>query len=307
MPNNLSPLGIISVRDLEFRLGFNRNVLIDAADRAPQYYHPYKKPGPKLRIIDNPKGILKEIQARIQSSFLGKIPLPTHIQGGVSKRSPITNARKHLNADTVVTLDIRKCFPSITNRHVFHAWWKVLGCSPRIARILTKLTTFERHLPQGAPTSTTLANIVLSELDVQIGILCEAKNVTYSRFVDDLIFSGTNARTVINEVVKILKTDGFRTPHAKIKIMGPKSRHQITGIVVNRKLGVTLERKAKIRAAIQQLKGSRSATPKLPSLVGRINFVSQVNPVVGASLKKLLGAPFPETAEQIHTGSAQKP
>ena len=307
MPNSLSPLRIVSIRDLEFRLGFNRKVLIDAADNAPHFYRPFTKPGPKPRIIDNPTGILKEIQARIQSRLLVKIPLPTHIQGGVSERSPITNARQHLNADTVVTLDLRKCFPSVTNQHVFHAWWKILSCSPRIARLLTKLTTFERHLPQGAPTSTTLANIVLSELDVQIGTLCEAKNVTYSRFVDDLIFSGTNARTVINEVVEILKTDGFRTPHAKIKIMGPKSRHQITGIIANRKLGVTRERKAKIRAAIQQLKRSKNATQKLPSLVGRINFVSQVNPVVGASLKKLLGAPFPETAEQIRTRSAQKP
>ena len=172
---------------------------------------------------------------------------------------------------------------------------------------MTKLTTFERHLPQGAPTSTTLANIVLSELDVPIGTLCEARNVTYSRFVDDLIFSGTNARTVINEVVKILKTDGFRTPHAKTKIMGPKSRHQITGIVANRKLGVTRDSRSKIRAAIQQLKGSKNATQQIPSLVGRINFVGQVNPVVGASLKKLLDASFPETVKQIHTRSTQNP
>ena len=307
MPDKLSPLGIVSLRDLEFRLGFNRKVLTNAADKAPRLYRPFTKPAPKPRIIDNPTGILKEIQARIQSSLLVKIQLPTHIQGGVSKRSPITNARKHLNADTVVTLDIRKCFPSITNQQVFHAWWKILGCSPRIARILTKLTTFERHLPQGAPTSTTLANIVLSEIDDQIDTLCEARNVTYSRFVDDLIFSGADARTMINEVVKIVKTDGFRTPHAKIKIMGPRSRHQITGIIANRQLGITRENKAKIRAAIQQLKRSKNAAQELRSLLGRINFVSQVNPVVGASFNKLLGAQFPESAKKFHTASSQKP
>jgi hypothetical protein len=307
MPDSPFTIGILSLRDLEFRLGFNRNVLLDTADTAPQFYRPFTKRGSKPRLIDNPTGILKVIQARIQSNLLAKIPLPTHIQGGVSKRSPITNATKHLNANTVVTLDICKCFPSITNRQVFRAWRKIFGCSPTIAHILTKLTTFERHLPQGAPTSTTLANIVLSEIDDRIGTLSKARNVTYSRFVDDLIFSGTDARSVINEVVRILKMDGFRIPHAKMKVMGPRSRHQITGIVANRKLGIPREQQAKIRAAIQQLKRSNRPTRELRSLLGRITFVSQVNPMVGASLKKMLAASYPEATEEFHTNLSQNP
>jgi retron-type reverse transcriptase len=275
-------------------------VLLETADTAPRYYRPFIKSGLKPRTIDNPTGLLKVIQARIQRTLLAKIPLPSEIQGGVAGRSPVTNAAKHLKTSTVVTLDIRKCFPSITNKHVFRAWRNVLGCSPTLARILTKLTTFERHLPQGTPTSTTLANIVLSVKDQEIKSLCKARNLTYTRFVDDLVFSGEYARSVINDVVKLLKADGFRTPHAKIKIMGAKRRHQITGIVANRKLGVTRARKGKIRALIHNLKKSKNSEAELISLVGRIGFVSQVNPVTGRYFKKLLSAALPEGSRDNH-------
>ena len=297
MPQEVSTLNIYSLRDLQYRLGFNRDLLWDVAETAGRYYRPFPTYDKnKTRWIDNPVGILKEVQARIQNQLLSQITFPSHIQGGVPGRSPITNATMHLGAPVVVMLDIRKCFPSITNQQIFHSLRNRLDCSPTVSHLLTKLTTFEGHLPQGAPTSTTLANIVLAECDEEVKAWCARYGITYTRFVDDLAFSGSLARAIINSTVKVLKRHGFRTPHAKLKILGPRVRHQITGIVANTKLGVAREKRGKIRAGIHRLKyvdNANSAERAILSLQGKIAFVRQVNRGSGESLKKLLEENFP--------------
>ena len=292
MAQEIFPLKICSLRALQYRLGFDRELLWDVAETAGRYYRPFPKyKGDKVRWIDNPVGILKELQGRIQDRLLSSIVFPDHIQGGVTGRSPITNASAHVGAPLVVMLDVRKCFPSITNKHIFHAWRTMLGCTPTISHLLTKLTTYEGHLPQGAPTSTTLANIVLARCDEEIRIWCSHYGITYTRFVDDLVFSGNSARSVINNVVEVLKRNGFRAPHAKQKIMGPRVRHQITGVVANTTLGVAREKRAKVRAEIHRLRfieNPDKAKKAALSIQGRIGFVSQANPRSGASLRKLL-------------------
>jgi len=288
MSSDITPLKIYSLRDLEYRIGFNRQLLRQTAATAGHYYRPFPKKGPKPRMIDNPVSILKEIQGRIQERLLSDISLPDHMHGGVTSRSPITNASQHVQATVVVTLDIRKFFPSVTNKHIFHVWRNVLDCSPTIARLLTQLTTFERHLPQGSPTSTTLANIVLAESDQKIKSLCKEQGIVYTRFVDDLIFSGESARSIINSVVRILKKSGFRVPHAKMQVMGPRKRHQITGMVVNRTIAVPREKRANIRAAIHSLESLKDSGRQTLSIIGRIGFVRQVNRPSAESLQRLL-------------------
>jgi RNA-directed DNA polymerase len=291
MAKDAFALKINSFRDLEFRLGFNRERLSAIAQTAGRYYRPYTDfKGSKPRRIDQPVGILKDLQSRIQKRLLSEIIFPEQVQGGVRDRSPITNARRHVGARVVVMLDVRKCFPSITNKHIFHAWRVILGCSPTISSLLTKLTTFEGHLPQGSPTSTTLANIVLSACDDEIQASCGDFDIAYryTRFVDDLVFSGDQARDVINKAVQILKQNGFRAPHAKLRIMGPKVQHQITGVVVNAKLGVARKKRAKIRAAIDHLRKDENPCRAMPAIQGKIGFVKQVNRSSGESLEKLL-------------------
>ncbi len=281
-------LKIYSLRDLEHRLGSNRHKLRELARTAGAYYRPFVKRDSKGRIIDNPILGLKVVQARIQERLLSTLHLPDHMQGGVPGRSPVTNASMHVAAKVMVTVDIRKFFPSVTNQHVFHVWRNVLDCGREVAGLLTQLTTFERHLPQGAPTSTTLANLVLSEADKKIKHLCDDKGVIYTRFVDDLILSGDRARSVINDVVKILKRTGFKAPHAKLKVMGPRKRHQITGLIVEKKLTVPPEKKARIRAAVHHLKFHQNPDKALVSIKGKIGFVKQVNPRSAESLQRQL-------------------
>jgi len=99
-----------------------------------------------------------------------------------------------------------------------------------VASLLTRLTTYERHLPQGAPTSSVLANIYLASVYGPILDLCSELVVTPGAFVDDLIFSGDKARQVMDPTRKLLGRDGFSFSAAKREILGSRSQKVITGI-----------------------------------------------------------------------------
>jgi RNA-directed DNA polymerase len=164
---------------------------------------------------------------------------------------------------------------------VFYVWNTLLGCTPTISRLLTQLTTFEGHLPQGAPTSTTLANLVLMLPDEKCQTLSQRLGLRMTRFVDDIAFSGAESRSVINPVVDILHRAGFRVPHRKIKVMPNWKPQVITGLLVNNKrIVVPREKRSKVRAAIHKLKylpaESSKRTKGITSILGRIAHIEAV-------------------------------
>jgi RNA-directed DNA polymerase len=294
-------IDLYSVAKLEALLGTDRNRLYAIAERAGSYYRPFPKreksrPFPKkfkvpkksLRLIDNPQGELKDLQSKINAALLRPLRFPRYICGGVPGKTILDNVLMHLGAPVLVTLDVRSFFPSITNRQVYNVWRNVLNCSPKIARILTRLTTFERRLPQGAPTSTPLANLVLLASDQDIRRECAAQSVTYSTWVDDLAFSGENARDVINTAVACLRTAGLSVSHRKLKIMGPGTRKTLTGVLLAQFPGVLPERLARLRSGIHKLStgdvNDNEVENYASRLQGGIAYVASIDPRKGAKL-----------------------
>jgi RNA-directed DNA polymerase len=100
--------------------------------------------------------------------------------------------------------------------------------------LLTRLTSFERHLAQGAATSTPLANILICTIDKQIRTECERMGITYSTWVDDLAFSGNDPRKIILVVITSLRRAGLRIARKKIKIMGPATQKILNGIILGK-------------------------------------------------------------------------
>jgi len=308
----LGTLDLCSFNKLEALLGFTRDEIRRVATHAGAYYMPFLKKErsrpfqrkfkpPKKRIIDNPTGILKEMQKSVQRNLLGRILLPDYLCGGVKGRTLLDNVLMHLGAKVLVTMDIKSFFPSITNKQVYAVWRRVLNCSDRIAAILTKLTTFERHLPQGAPTSTTLANLVLFSLDAPIRSECSRLSVRYSTWVDDLAFSGDNAREVINVAVRALAVSGFRAPHKKQRTMGPGTRRVLTKVLLGRFPTALPERISQLRSGIHKLKTGQIARDDLPaylrSLEGSIAHVASIDPHKGKMLHGQLAGVLQEHSE----------
>lgn len=291
-----------SLSDLEHRLGIKRDELRELLKAQSELYHPYDTPkkkhpypgkrrleklaaGPaKTRHIDNPVKQLKDLQRKILRRVLCGADLPEYMFGAVAGKTLVDHAKRHLQnqGSTLVRMDISSYYPSVTCIHVYFVWYAVLGCPPPIAKLLTQLTTFEFHLPQGAPTSPALANIYLASIYAPICLLGEQKGLTVSTWVDDLIFSGPGARTVMNTVRTILASHGFKAAPEKREIFGPRDTKVVTGGRLGRFTVRAPHRKmSELRAAIHRLRIG-SVLPEdreryLLNLTSRIAHIGQLH------------------------------
>lgn len=284
---------IVSMNHLERLLGWDRNKLRELARTAGRHYDPFDRRREaghgKWRHIDNPKGELREAQRAIQRRILAHVTLPPHMFGGVKGQSIRDNGQIHTHQPMVVTLDIKNCFPSISDRDVYAVFAGRLGYRSEIPGLLTRLTTFHHRLPQGAPTSTTLANLALVPLYEEIERIATARNLAMSFWVDDIALSGQGAEHAIGEVIAAIQARGLQVSAKKLVLMprdvGPQL---ITEVVTNR--GVSAGR-AKLQAIyheIQDLSAERN-TPehRLRRITGLINHVEQVKPHQGRRLRRL--------------------
>jgi RNA-directed DNA polymerase len=249
--------------------------------RAPRPFQ--KKPASKPRPIDNPNDDLSWAQKRANRRLLAPICFPGHVFGGIRKRSVLDNAQYHHGASLLVTVDIKQCFPSITNKHVYSVWRDLLGCAPEVSSLLTRLTTFERHLPQGAATSPLLANLLIWLIDAPIREACKRLGVAYSTWIDDLAFSGERARELVQIAAETLRANGLRVSRKKVRIMGPRTPKLLTGI----RLGAHTTRSprekiSRIRSGIHKLDsglvGQDQVEKYVKGLVAQLRFVHQPCP-----------------------------
>ena len=276
---------LLSLRDLASRLGLPLDELKELEATAGKHFRPYvlKKSG---RSIDEPTSRLMLAQRRVYENLLRPLQLPDELHGGIARRSPRTNAERHCGARSVLRVDIKSFFPTVSNEQVYRVWSRRLCCGTRVSQLLTRLTTFHRRLPQGAPTSMALANLVLLDADEKIRHLAAEQALTYTRYVDDLIFSGDDPRLVINCVAGVLAASGFRVSRKKLEVIGPSRLKEVTGLAVNptpkRGPSVSRRRVANIRAAVRQLldfeQGSPQFETELRRVDGRIRHVAQTNP-----------------------------
>jgi RNA-directed DNA polymerase len=261
-------LDLYSLRELEVLLGRSRTELEDLSLHAVRYYEPFplkpkprwfakKTKPPKKRWIDHPIDPLKAIQSRIQERLLGRLVLPEHLLGGVRGKSIVHNAQLHLGARCLVTIDIKNFFPSVKPAQVRNVFRKILNCSPGVSYLLTGLTTCRDRLPQGAPTSPLLANLVLSGLDGEIRTVCKKNGIRYSTWIDDLAFSGDSAANIVGSVIAVLMKAGFSVSHQKIRRMGPGRRKILNNLVLGRFVTVQKQYRSRIRAGIHNLRCGR--------------------------------------------------
>jgi RNA-directed DNA polymerase len=292
-------LDISSLRKLEFSLGVARTKLREVALEAEAYYSPFPKPDKfrpfqkkfkqkKVRLLDNPIEPLRGIQRQIQRKLLSSLDLPFYLCGGVKGRTLLDNVMLHAGATTVVTVDIKDFFPSIDNRRVYFVWTALLGCSPRIGAILTRLTTRSHYLPQGSSTSTMLANLALFSVDRPIREACQKAHVCYSTWVDDLAFSGVDSRGILPVVIRTLKTAGFGVSRKKIKIMGPGTKKVLNGILLDRFPTVVPERIAQLRSGIYKLRTNQVPSDSLRDYVLQLgSSIAQVGSITPEKARRL--------------------
>jgi len=279
--NELTP--VYSISNLSICLGVPVEVLLDISDKSPKLYSPFKIPKVNggFRKIDNPQPKLKAIQKKILKNILEQYTLPVQIMGGRKKYSIKDYLTLHINKPEVVSLDIKKCFPSTGYKQVFKVFRENYGYSRKNSSILTKLTTYRGYLPQGAPSSNMLLNIIITPAALEIASLCERSGCQVSFWVDDITISGESPHELIQQVIAILHKNGFAIGTSKTKIMKQSTRQEVLNHIVNRKISVS---KSKYSEYLHRYFGKISQD----EISGILNYLEYINPKQARRLRKLV-------------------
>tara|TARA_B100000029_G_scaffold487152_1_gene542320 strand:- start:183 stop:1181 length:999 start_codon:yes stop_codon:yes gene_type:complete len=247
------------------------------ADTAEQRYHVYPlisgRRNKKKRWIEAPDVDLKSAQRWLLDNLLYRLLPTTYAHGFVRGRSILSNASRHVGRRFVVTTDIRDFFPSITSAQVNDAL-QPLGLTATTRHAVVRLLTRRGQLPQGAPTSPHMANLVAQRLDLRLSGLARHHGWTYSRYADDLTFS-TIARSphgpstgapivptthftapnqLLMRIEQIVVDENFRLARNKTHVMSHHHRQTVTGLVVNRRVALPRLKRRVLRAMLHRLK-----------------------------------------------------
>lgn len=230
-------------------VGYSLNYVYGAATRQKTHYRYFeiaKRSGGK-RIIAEPLPSLKEIQKWILSNILSNVEISPAAKAFAEGRSIKENARFHRGQKYVLTVDVKDFFPSLTSRRVYAAF-KRMGYSRHVSALLTDLCCLEGALPQGAPTSPYLSNIICNALDKKHLAFSKKLGIRYTRYADDLTFSGDfRPGDVISYAYKSMREYGLKPNYEKTRLLRQHQRQEVTGIVVNSKLQAPREIRRKLR------------------------------------------------------------
>ena len=317
----------LSIGELKF-LSFHRKIA--TSSHYVRFSVPKKSGG--RRIISAPMPKLKALQYWVLENILDKIPVHEAANGFVAQRSILSNASNHIGKDVVVNIDLKDFFPTISYARVKGLFCK-LGYSEKIATILALIctepdreeamldgkkyfiATGKRALPQGAPTSPAITNIICYKMDRRFKGVADKLSFSYTRYADDLSFSANgNEQTkkvqqLLWRIKKIITDEGFTIHPKKVKVMRKGVKQEVTGIVVNKQAGLDRNTLHRFRGLIHQISRHGLDNKKwkggniVSEMIGYANFVAQVKPAQGNKFKAHLQQVFGNSAiqQQIQT------
>jgi retron-type reverse transcriptase len=263
-----------------------------------------------IRLISAPMPRMKRAQYWILENILTRIKLPEMAHGFVPSRSIVTNAQPHIGASLVINMDLKDFFPTITFPRI-KGLFLSLGYSEQVATIIGLLCSEPdtdavqldgtayfvgrglRFLPQGAPTSPAISNILCCRLDRRLAGMAAKMGFVYTRYADDLTFScradgHERLQKLLWRTRQIVTAEGFMLNTAKTRIMHRGRRQEVTGIVVNRKLSIDRKTLKRFRALLFQIDGDGPEGKTwgrggniFESIQGYAHFIRMVDPAKG--------------------------
>ncbi len=229
---------VYDVDHLAMTVGVPRTQLVRMSVTPERFYAAFrlKKRRGGSRLIEAPYHELKMVQHWLQSHVTRRLPVHDACHGFRRGCSIVTNATLHADQEYILKFDVRDFFASVPQSTVFRTFRRA-GYTPIVANMMAGLTTLNEALPQGAPTSPDLANVAAFRLDARLAGLATRHGLTYTRYADDLTFSGAGLaqRAVQRTIGHIMRDCGFRPNEDKTALLTRASQQRVTGIVVNEK------------------------------------------------------------------------
>lgn len=279
--------------ELEKALGYEAKTLYALSNNVKKHYHPAQIPkkNGEMRNLLVPDMALKSVQKAITDKILQNFPVSPYAYAyrkgfGIKK-----NARQHTGKEKVLNLDIEKFFDHILYTQVKDYAFPKAFFAEDVRILLSILCYGEKGLPQGAPSSPVITNLVMFDFDMKVGKWCEKQGIDYSRYCDDMSFSGDfDEKAVISFVKRELRRLNMSLKREKTRVAKRGSRQTVTGIVVNEIPSVPSEYRRKLRQEIYYLKKfgaghqlrryglKMTAKDYFLSLLGRVNYVLHISP-----------------------------
>ena len=278
---------------LEQDLGISAKPLYAVSNNLSKHYRKTKLPkkGGGFRNLSVPDEVLKSIQKRIAEVLLIHMPVSRYAKAYRFGSSTLRNAKHHIGKQVVLKLDILHFFDSIRYSTVKDKVFPENIYAEPLRILLTMLCYYKDALPQGAPSSPAITNIILYEFDEQIGQWCWERGIAYTRYCDDMTFSGDFDPAEVTRFIRLeLKKMGFLLNEQKTKIQRPGKQQTVTGIVVNERLSIPTDYRRKLRQELYFCRkfGIREHLQKIGleiledtyrmQLLGKVNYVLQVHP-----------------------------
>lgn len=253
-----------------------------------------KKDGTR-RTLMVPDGLLKNIQKNILRHILSTYEVSSCAMAYQKGTSVLKNASVHTGNRLVLKLDIEDFFGTISFPMVLKSAFSLKYFPLPVGTMLTALCCCQEFLPQGAPTSPAISNLVMQPFDEYMKLWCEKRGISYSRYCDDMTFSGDfNPGQVIRKVSGFLYEMGFSLNEEKTRILSCHGRQAVTGIVVNEKVQVSADYRRKLRQEVhyclkfgvkshlkrteRAIKGPEEELRYLFSLLGKIRYLLYIKP-----------------------------
>lgn len=277
-------------------------VLKGVVANVERHYNEYKirKKAGGDRPIEAPDYLLKDIQRWIYINILCKdTSINDCVHGFIPKsmnkdkvRGVLTNAAPHAGHDWLINIDLKNFFHTVKLDKV-KDYFSSLGYENEVVKTLTALCTYKSRLPQGAPTSPMLSNIIASTMDVMMLKYCNKRGIVYTRYADDLTFSANSDVEVppIEDIYKIVYLNGFKVNRMKTKVRYKGCRQEVTGLTVTNGVHVSQRFKKEIlrelhfckKFGIYEHYKHLNTTKGLYKewLRGKIMFVRQIDPACG--------------------------
>ncbi|MCC6699847.1 MAG: RNA-directed DNA polymerase [Candidatus Hydrogenedentes bacterium] len=259
------------VAELARRLDVSEEALRALQPSYRDFTIPKKKRGERYISAPNPE--LKEIQRRILRRVLGRLRVHPSVTGFERGYSIVSNAACHVGRAVVLQMDIQFFFPSTTAKRV-EAYFRKIGWNREAAALLVRLCTHKSALPQGAPTSPRLSNLVNFEMDARLNGLAGKHGAIYTRYADDMTFSfaedsGEAISLVIRRTKAILRDSGYRIHDRwKLHVRRRHQRQMVTGLTVNTRVSLPRDVRRRLRAVEHHLATGRTASMSEETLKG---------------------------------------
>lgn len=264
---------VFSLNHLAVLLGMELSDLVNLISHRNELYSFYliKKRRGGFRRIVAPYRDLKFIQSWLKENILDMLPLSAQATGFVKGKSILNNAKIHENSEAILNLDLSNFFESITEKRVygiFHSMGYAKNLSVELARICTAKLSQEKYesmeqkkkeyfnelykleeavLVQGAPTSPSISNLVCRRLDLRLSTLANKLGVNYSRYADDITFSGSEDKLPGVRLLKnILEDEGFKINWDKLGKFKKGQRQVVTGLLINNRVRIPKKFKKEI-------------------------------------------------------------